>query len=68
MFRPIQSEMEETRFVEFRRMVRTARVLAPETEDLLRALQFTGKLSLILQNGRVLKAGYEEGYFRQQES
>jgi hypothetical protein len=34
-------------------------------EQLLRALQFSGKLSVVVQNGRVLKSGYEEGYFRQ---
>jgi hypothetical protein len=28
-------------------------------------LQFTGKVSVVVQNGRVLKSGYEEGYFRQ---
>jgi hypothetical protein len=67
MFRHIQSEIEETRFVEFRRRVRTAHILDPAIEELMRLLQFTGKLSVIVQNGRVLKSGYEEGYFRQQE-
>ena len=36
-------------------------------EQILRSLEFTGKISLVVQNGRVLKSGYEEGYFRQQE-
>jgi hypothetical protein len=52
-------------FVEFRRKVRSAEVLSAAVEQLLRALQFTGKLSVVVQNGRVLKSGYEEGYFRQ---
>ena len=33
-------------------------------EQLLRLRQFTGKVSVVVQNGRVLKSGYEEGYFR----
>jgi hypothetical protein len=32
---------------------------------LLLSLRFTGKVSVVMQNGRVLKSGYEEGYFRQ---
>jgi hypothetical protein len=34
-------------------------------ERLLLSLRFTGRVSLIVQNGRVLKSGYEESYFRQ---
>jgi sulfur carrier protein ThiS len=34
-------------------------------ERLLQQLRFTGRLSVVVQNGRVLKSGYEEGYFRQ---
>jgi hypothetical protein len=34
-------------------------------ERLLRQLQFTGRLSVMVHNGRVLKSGYEESYFRQ---
>jgi hypothetical protein len=59
-----QPENEGGRFVEFRRKVRSAEVLSAAMEQLLRMLQFTGKLSVIVQNGRVLKSGYEEGYFR----
>ena len=36
-------------------------------ERLLLSLRFTGKVSVVMQNGRVLKSGYEEGYFRQRE-
>jgi hypothetical protein len=60
-----QGENDEKAFVEFRRKVRTADVLSAAMEQLLRALQFSGKLSVVVQNGRVLKSGYEEGYFRQ---
>jgi hypothetical protein len=60
-----QSEGEESSFVEFRRKVRAAEVLSSAMERLLRQLQFTGRVSVVVQNGRVLKSGYEEGYFRQ---
>ena len=59
-----QSESEENNFVEFRRKVRAAEMLPSAMERLLRELQFTGRLSVVVQNGRVLKSGYEEGYFR----
>jgi hypothetical protein len=61
----LQSENEEISFVEFRRKVRAAEMLSSAMERLLRQLQFTGRLSVVVQNGRVLKSGYEEGYFRQ---
>jgi hypothetical protein len=35
---------------------------------LLQSIHFSGRLSVIVQNGQVLKSGYEEGYFRQSES
>ncbi len=60
-----QSESEENNFVEFRRKVRCAEMLSSAMERLLRELHFTGRLSVVVQNGRVLKSGYEEGYFRQ---
>jgi hypothetical protein len=40
-------------------------VLSAAMERLLLSLQFTGRVSVVVQNGRVLKSGYEEGYFRQ---
>ena len=61
-----QPENEETNFVEFRRKVRSAEVLSSAMERLLWSLHFTGWVSVVVQNGRVLKSGYEEGYFRQQ--
>jgi hypothetical protein len=59
-----QGENDEKAFVEFRSKVRSAEVLSAAMEQLLRALQFSGKLSVVVQNGRALKSGYEEGYFR----
>jgi hypothetical protein len=55
-------------FVEFRRKIREAEVLSASMEQLLKALKFTGKVSVIVQNGRVLKSGYEEGFFRQRDA
>ena len=55
----------EDSFVEFRRKVRDAELLSAGTEKLLRAIGFSGRVSVVVQNGRVLKSGYEEGYFRQ---
>ena len=60
-------ENEERSFGEFRRKVRSAEVLSAAIERLLRHLHFTGRLSVVVQNGQVLKSGYEEGYFRQHE-
>jgi len=57
---------EERIFGEFRRKVRSAEVLSASMERLLLSLRFTGRVSVVMQNGRVLKSGYEEGYFRQQ--
>jgi hypothetical protein len=58
---------EEKNFGEFRRKVKSAEVLSASIERLLLSLRFTGKVSVVMQNGRVLKSGYEEGYFRQRE-
>jgi len=59
---------EENNFVEFRRKVRGAEVLSAAMESLLKTLNFSGRVSVIVQNGRVLKSGYEEGFFRQRET
>ena len=61
-------ENEERSFGEFRRKVRSAEVLSAAMQRLLQAIQFNGRLSVIVQNGQVLKSGYEEGYFRRSES
>jgi hypothetical protein len=58
---------EERTFAQFRDKVRLSELLSASTLHLLRALHFTGRLSVILQNGRILKSGYEEGYFRRFE-
>jgi hypothetical protein len=56
---------EEKNFGEFRRKVKSAEVLSASMEHLLLSLSFTGRVSVVMQNGRVLKSGYEEGYFHQ---
>ncbi|MFZ0477807.1 MAG: hypothetical protein WAL71_01570 [Terriglobales bacterium] len=58
---------EEKFFVEFRRKVRSAEVLSASILRLLQELRFSGRLSVVVQNGQVLKSGYEEGYFRRLE-
>lgn len=58
------SELEEVGFLEFRRKVRAAEVLSAAMERLLAQLRFNGKLSVLVHDGRILKSGYEEGYFR----
>ena len=58
---------EAKNFVEFRRKVRGGEVLSGSMEQLLKQLRFSGRVSVVLQNGRVLKPGYEEGFFRQHE-
>jgi len=50
-------------FMEFRRKVCQSEMLSAAMERLLRAIGFSGRLSIVVQNGRVLKSGYEEGYF-----
>jgi hypothetical protein len=60
-----ENSNEEKNFGEFRRKVKSAEVLSASMERLLLSLRFTGRVSVVMQNGRVLKSGYEEGYFRQ---
>ena len=54
---------EERIFSELRRTVRNGEVLTPHTRKLLRNLRFTGRLCIVIQNGDIIKSGYEEGYF-----
>jgi hypothetical protein len=58
---------EERSFGEFRRKVRSSELLSASMEKLLSAIHFTGRVNVVVQNGRVLKSGYEEGYFRSYE-
>ena len=58
---------EEAAFAEFRRKIRESEALSAAMLRLLLRLRFTGRISVVLQNGRVLKCGYEEGYFRARE-
>ena len=56
-------ELEARAFAEFRRKLRESEVLSAAMVRILQSLRFSGRLSVVVQNGRVLKAGYEEGYF-----
>ena len=55
---------DENTFLELRRKVQQSELLSASTERLLWRMRFNGRLSVVVQNGRVLKSGYEEGYFR----
>ena len=58
---------EDRAFQELRRKIREARVLCPSVESLLEGVRFTGRLSVVVQNGKILKSGYEEGYFTRRQ-
>jgi len=61
---PLPQEPAGSReFLEFRRKVCESEMLSAAMERLLEAIGFSGRLSIVVQNGRVLKSGYEEGYF-----
>jgi hypothetical protein len=59
-----EARSKDCTFAEFRRKVKDAELLSSATERLLANLKFSGRLNVILQNGKILKSGYEEGYFR----
>ena len=65
--------MEESRFwtdsafAELRQIVRNSALLTPTVSQLLRKTRFSGRLSVVVQNGTVLKSGYEEGYFTRKD-
>jgi sulfur carrier protein ThiS len=56
-----------TSFIEFRSKVQESKLLASGVSQLLREIQFTGRLSVVVQNGTILKSGYEEGYFTRRD-
>jgi hypothetical protein len=60
----VPTSEEERGFGEFRRKVCDSELLSASLEKLLSAIHFTSRVSMVVQNGRVLKSGYEEGYFR----
>lgn len=57
----------EATFVEFRRKVQNSELLALGVSKLLREIRFTGRVSVVVQNGEGLKSGYEEGYFTRKD-
>ncbi len=60
--------MEERAFTELRRKIQESELLSAATEKLLGCLRFSGRLSVVVKDGCILKSGYEEGYFsRRQE-
>ena len=58
---------EDVMFLEFRNKIRGGDVASASTVSLLRRLKFSGRVCLVVQNGTILKAGYEEGYFTRRD-
>jgi hypothetical protein len=58
------STADERTLIELRRKVQSGELLSSSTEKLLRKMRFNGHLTIVVHKGRVLKSGYEEGYFR----
>jgi hypothetical protein len=54
-------------FLQFRSKVQGSELLSAATVKLVQALGFTGRLTIVIQNGQVLKSGYDEGYFRRKD-
>jgi hypothetical protein len=54
-------------FLQFRRKVQQSELLSAATLRLLQSLSYTGRVTVLLQNGQILKSGYEEGYFRRKD-
>ena len=67
MMRDNEPSGDDKGFAEFRRKIRHAEVLSAAMERLLRSLRFSGRLSVVVQNGTILKSGYEEGYFTRRQ-
>jgi hypothetical protein len=59
---------ENVNFLEIRRKVKDSELLSASMEKLLLQVRFSGRLSVVVQNGRVLRSGYEEGLFRRRMS
>ena len=59
---------ENLNFLEIRRKVKDSELLSASVEKLLWQVRFSGRLSVVVQNGRVLRSGYEEGLFRRRMS
>jgi hypothetical protein len=55
---------DESILIELRRKVQSGELLSAATERLLWKMKFNGHLTVVVHNGRVVKSGYEEGYFR----
>jgi len=56
--------VDESTLIELRRKVQSGELLSASTERLLWKMKFNGHLTVVVNNGRVTKSGYEEGYFR----
>lgn len=57
-------DSDERTFLELRRKVQDCALLSAAIEKLLWKMKFNGHLTVVVQHGRVVKSGYEEGYYR----
>ena len=64
---PDRTPIEELSFGEFRRKVRDSELLSSSTTRLAKAAHFNGRIIVLVQNGCVLKSGYEESYFSRRD-
>ena len=54
---------DDARFCELRRKARHSELLSASTVRLLEDVKFSGRLSIVVKNGKVQRSGYEEGLF-----
>ena len=62
MFGRDKSPSDEA-FGEFHRQVVAAEVLSAAMERSLKAVRFSGRISVVVQNGKSLTSKYEDSYF-----
>jgi len=60
--------VEERTFAELRRKIHGSELLSVDIQKLLRDVRFSGRLSVVVKNGCILKSGYEEGYFSRRQA
>ena len=58
---------DDATFAKFRHKVQNSELLSSAVLKLLQEIRFSGRLSVVIQNGTVLKSGYEEGYFTRKD-
>ena len=65
---PAENSRSEEMFLHFRQKVQESSLLSASTEKLLAELRFCGQITVVINNGNILKSSYGEGYFRKKPS